>query len=70
VTDAEKPRQEPSEDEPGRKAPGELPDREALSLLDANVAIPADPAIAADVLAGEDPAEADEPSDDGVREED
>ena len=42
---------------------GELPDREALSLLDANVAIPIDPAIAADVLEGADlmEAESEEP---------
>jgi hypothetical protein len=33
----------------------QLPDREALSVLSADVAIPADPAIAADVLSGEDP---------------
>jgi hypothetical protein len=33
---------------------GELPDREALSVLNADVAIPADPSIAADVLSGED----------------
>jgi hypothetical protein len=30
-----------------------LPDREALSVLGADVAIPLDPSIAADVLAGE-----------------
>ena len=30
-----------------------LPDREAMSLISANVDIPANPAIAADVLAGE-----------------
>jgi hypothetical protein len=40
---------------------GELPDREALSVLDANIAIPADPSIAADVLAGDDPPDLDEP---------
>ena len=34
---------------------GALPDREALSVLGADVAIPADPSIAADVLSGEDP---------------
>jgi hypothetical protein len=34
---------------------GRLPDREALSVLDANIPIPADPSIAADVLSGEDP---------------
>jgi hypothetical protein len=42
-----------------------LPDREALSTIDANVAIPADPSIAADVLSGaeveEEPAEPDRP---------
>jgi hypothetical protein len=32
---------------------GPLPDREALSLLGADVAIPLDPSIAADVLSGE-----------------
>ena len=30
-----------------------LPDREAMSLISANVDIPAEPAIAADVLAGD-----------------
>jgi hypothetical protein len=30
-----------------------LPDREAMSLISANVDIPANPAIAADVLAGD-----------------
>jgi len=44
---------------------GELPDREALSVLDANVAIPVDPSIAADVLAGDDPPDADPPEDAG-----
>ena len=30
----------------------ELPDRQAMSVIDANVAIPANPAVAASVLAG------------------
>ena len=30
-----------------------LPDREAMSLIDANIAIPIDPAIAANVLSDE-----------------
>ena len=42
-----------SEDELESERGGALPDREALSVLNADVAIPADPAIAADVLAGE-----------------
>jgi hypothetical protein len=33
------------------EAPGELPDRHEMSLIDANVTIPASPALAADVLA-------------------
>jgi hypothetical protein len=33
----------------------ELPDREALSVVGADVAIPLDPSVAADVLAGEEP---------------
>jgi hypothetical protein len=37
-----------------------LPDREVMSVLDANVSIPLDPAIAADVLADEDPGAAGE----------
>ena len=40
---------------------GQLPDREALSVLDANIPIPADPSIAADVLSGEDPPLPDDP---------
>ena len=42
-----------SEEELVSERGGPLPDREALSVLNADVAIPADPAIAADVLAGE-----------------
>ena len=43
-----------SEEELESERGGALPDREALSVLNADVAIPADPAIAADVLAGDD----------------
>ena len=43
----------------------ELPDREALSVLRADVAIPVDPEIAAEVLAGDDPPEEDEPEGEG-----
>jgi hypothetical protein len=50
-----------SEEELEAERAGELPDREALSVLDANIAIPADPSIAADVLSGEDPPEVDPP---------
>jgi hypothetical protein len=57
---AKKPESEISETELERERAAELPDREALSVLDANVAIPVDPSIAADVLAGEDPPERDE----------
>ena len=54
-------------DEPGLK-PEEieelsaeaLPDREAMSLIDANVAIPIDPSIAASVLCDESIADVDE----------
>ena len=42
-----------SEEELVSERGGALPDREALSVLNADVAIPADPAIAAYVLAGE-----------------
>jgi hypothetical protein len=35
-----------------------IPDRASMAIVDANVAIPIDPAIAADVLAGEDVAQA------------
>ena len=37
----------------------ELPDRIAMTIIDANIAIPVDPAIAADVLADEPTAAAD-----------
>jgi hypothetical protein len=50
-----------SDEELEAERAGELPDREALSVLDANVAIPADPSIAADVLSGDDPPDVDEP---------
>jgi hypothetical protein len=44
-----------TEEELEAEKAGHLPDREALSVLDANIPIPADPSIAADVLSGEDP---------------
>ena len=44
-----------TEEELEAEKAGALPDREALSVLDANIPIPADPSIAADVLSGEDP---------------
>jgi hypothetical protein len=50
-----------SEEELEAERAGELPDREALSVLDANIAIPADPSIAADVLSGDDPPDVDQP---------
>jgi hypothetical protein len=54
-----------SEEELEAQRGGALPDREALSVLNADVAIPADPAIAADVLSGEgDPDDAGEAPDD------
>jgi hypothetical protein len=37
-----------------------LPDREVMSTIDQNVAIPLDPALAADILAGEGPGEPEE----------
>ena len=52
---SKKARKKLSEEELEAERAGELPDREALSVLDANIAIPADPSIAADVLSGEDP---------------
>ena len=42
-----------SEEELEAERAGALPDREALSVLGADVAIPLDPSIAADVLSGE-----------------
>ena len=51
--DKRKREDERSEEELEAERGGALPDREALSVLNADVAIPADPAIAADVLAGE-----------------
>jgi len=53
-------RTEVSREELAAERANELPDREALSVLDANVAIPVDPSIAADVLAGDDPSELDD----------
>jgi hypothetical protein len=50
-----------TEEELEAERAGELPDREALSVLDANIPIPADPSIAADVLSGEDAPGAEEP---------
>jgi hypothetical protein len=50
-----------SEEELESERGGALPDREALSVLNADVAIPADPAIAADVLAGDDEPDGDPP---------
>lgn len=50
-----------TEEELEAERAGELPDREALSVLDANIPIPADPSIAADVLSGEDPPDVEEP---------
>ena len=50
-----------SEEELEAERAGERPDPEALSALDANIAIPVDPAIAADVLAGDDPPDVDGP---------
>jgi hypothetical protein len=47
-----------SEEELAAERGSQLPDREALSVLDANVAIPADPSIAAEVLLGGEPPEA------------
>jgi hypothetical protein len=50
-----------TEEELEAERAGRLPDREALSVLDANIPIPADPSIAADVLSGEDPPLPDDP---------
>lgn len=59
--DDQRPPDELSEEELEAERGGPLPDREALSVLNADVAIPADPAIAADVLSGEGTGE-DEPA--------
>jgi hypothetical protein len=49
--DEKEPRQELSEEELNQEASGEeLPDREAMSLVNANVAIPINAAVAANVL--------------------
>jgi hypothetical protein len=48
-----KPPEELSGEELEQQRAGELPDREALSVLGADVAIPLDPSIAAEVLSGE-----------------
>lgn len=58
MSDEQKRRKDLTNEELEGERAGELPDREALSVLDANVAIPVDPSIAADVLSGEDPPEA------------
>jgi hypothetical protein len=54
-------KQELTDEELEAEKAGQLPDREALSVLDANIPIPADPSIAADVLSGEDPPLPDDP---------
>jgi hypothetical protein len=64
--DDPRPPDELSEEELEAERGGPLPDREALSVLNADVAIPADPAIAADVLSGEG---ADEPGEEEAGEE-
>jgi hypothetical protein len=53
-------KKELSEEELEAERAGQLPDREALSVLDVNIPIPADPSIAADVLSGEDPPDPDD----------
>jgi hypothetical protein len=55
-------KKELTEEELEAERGGPLPDREALSVLDANIPIPADPTIAADVLSGEDPPDPDDGS--------
>jgi hypothetical protein len=49
--DGERDEPELSLEELESEAAGSLPDREAMSVIDASVTIPADPALAADVLA-------------------
>ena len=49
--DEERDEPELSLEELESEAAGWLPDRQAMSVIDANVTIPADPALAADVLA-------------------
>jgi len=44
------PREQLSQDELDQEAVAELPDREAMSLINANVAIPVNAAVAANVL--------------------
>jgi hypothetical protein len=54
---AEKP--ELTQDELEAEAVEEIPDREAMSLIDANVAVPVNAAVAANVLTSESDADAD-----------
>ena len=49
-----------SPDELAEQEAAPLPDRELMSLLDANVAIPLDPSAAADVLANDEFGDEDE----------
>jgi hypothetical protein len=70
--DEERDEPELSHEELESQAAGSLPDREAMSVIDASVTIPADPALAADVLAdtlGDAPTEPD-PGDEDVDGED
>jgi hypothetical protein len=54
MTEEEDPRQpELTPEELAEHSAEAIPDRVAMVIVDANVAIPIDPAVAADVLAGE-----------------
>lgn len=58
MTEEEKPeKSELTPEELAEQTPEAIPDRASMAIVDTNVAIPIDPAIAADVLAGEDIAE-------------
>lgn len=63
MTEEEKPdKSELTPEELADQSAEEIPDRASMAIVDANVEIPIDPAIAADVLAGEDVSEG-EPGD-------
>ena len=53
--------EELSQEELEAESGEQLPDRQAMSVIDANVAIPANPAVAASVLAGGSAEEAEPP---------
>ena len=50
MTDEKRPEEELSDEELDAQSGEELPDREAMSLIDANVAAPINAAVAANIL--------------------